>query len=41
LFSEEIRSIKSRGFNQRACADAAKIRGLPFEILAKRKIPEE
>jgi len=36
LFSKEIRSIKSRGFNQRICADAAKVRGLPFEILSKR-----
>ena len=36
LFSSEIRSIKSSGFNQRACKDAAKIRGLPFEILAKQ-----
>jgi argininosuccinate synthase len=37
LFSPEIRSIKSRGFDQRWCANAAKIRGLPFEILARRK----
>jgi argininosuccinate synthase len=36
LFSPEIRSIKSTGFNQQMCADAAYIRGLPFEILAKR-----
>ncbi|UCD72307.1 MAG: argininosuccinate synthase [Syntrophobacterales bacterium] len=36
LFSQEIRSIKSTGFNQQMCADAAYIRGLPFEILAKR-----
>jgi len=36
LFSPEIRSIKSRGFDQRQCANAAKIRGLPFEILARR-----
>lgn len=36
LFSHEIRSIKTTGFNQQICADAAKIRGLPFEILAKR-----
>ena len=36
LFSKEIRSIKSRGFNQKICADAAKVRGLPFEILSKR-----
>jgi argininosuccinate synthase len=37
LFSPEIRSIKATGFNQKRCADAAFIRGLPFEILAKRK----
>jgi argininosuccinate synthase len=37
LFSPEIRSIKAAGFDQRRCADAAFIRGLPFEILAKRK----
>jgi len=36
LFSPEIRSIKATGFNQRTCTDAAKIRGLPYEILAKR-----
>jgi len=36
LFSPEIRSIKASGFDQRQCKDAAKIRGLPFEILAKR-----
>ncbi len=37
LFSPEIRSIKATGFDQRRCADAAYIRGLPYEILAKRK----
>ncbi|NOY83109.1 MAG: argininosuccinate synthase [Kiritimatiellaeota bacterium] len=37
LFSAEIRSIKSSGFNQQICRDAAKIRGLPFEILAKQQ----
>ena len=37
LFYPEIRSIKSWGFDQRMCADAAKVRGLPFEILAKRR----
>jgi len=37
LFSPEIRSIKSSGFSQPMCADAAKIRGLQFEILAKRE----
>jgi len=38
LFSPEIRSIKTTGFDQRRCTDAAFIRGLPFEILAKRKV---
>ncbi len=37
LFSPEIRSIKATGFDQRRCADAAFVRGLPYEILAKRK----
>ena len=37
LFTPEIRSIKATGFDQRRCADAAFIRGLPFEILARRK----
>jgi len=37
LFTPEIRSIKSRGFDQRWAINAAKIRGLPFEILGKRK----
>jgi len=37
LFYPEIRSIKAAGFDQRWCANAAKIRGLPFEILAKRE----
>jgi len=36
LFSPEIRSIKASGFDQRWCSNAAKVRGLPFEILAKR-----
>ena len=36
LFSPEIRSIKSTGFNQQRAADAAFIRGLPFMILSKR-----
>ena len=36
LFYPEIRSIKSEGFDQRKCSDAAYIRGLPFEILARR-----
>ena len=38
LFTPEIRSIKARGFDQRWCANAAKVRGLPFEILAKRHL---
>jgi argininosuccinate synthase len=36
LFSPEIRSIKAKGFSQKMAKDAAVIRGLPFEILAKR-----
>ena len=36
LFYPEIRSIKAAGFDQRWCANAAKVRGLPFELLAKR-----
>ena len=36
LFSPEIRSIKSSGFSQQMAKDAATIRGLPFQILAKR-----
>lgn len=36
LFYPEIRSRKAAGFDQCWCAHAAKIRGLPFEILAKR-----
>lgn len=38
LFYPEIRSIKGRGFNQKMCADTAQIKGIPFEILAKRGI---
>ncbi len=37
LFFPEIRSIHSKSFNQIWAADAAKIRGLPFEILAERE----
>lgn len=37
LFAPEIRSIKSESFDQRWCSHAAKIRGLPCEILAKRQ----
>jgi argininosuccinate synthase len=36
LFSPEIRSIKSTGFSQKMAKDAATIRGLQFQILAKR-----
>ena len=37
LFAPEVRSIKSTSFDQRWCAHAAKIRGLPCEILARRQ----
>lgn len=37
LFAPEIRSIKSASFDQRWCSHAAKIRGLPCEILARRQ----
>jgi argininosuccinate synthase len=40
LFSPEIRSIKAKGFSQKMAKDAATIRGLPFEILARRGIVE-
>jgi argininosuccinate synthase len=40
LFSPEIRSIKASGFSQKMAKDAATIRGLPFEILARRGIIE-
>ena len=36
-FVPEVRSIKSASFDQRWCAHAAKIRGLPCEILASRQ----
>ncbi len=36
LFAPEIRDIKARGFDQRWCQNAARVRGIPFEILAKR-----
>jgi argininosuccinate synthase len=38
LFAPEIRSISSKSFNQKMCADAAQVRGVPFEILGKRGI---
>jgi argininosuccinate synthase len=37
LFFPEIRSIKSTGFDQRKCKDAAFVRGLPFMTLALRE----
>lgn len=37
LFFPEVRSIISSKFDQRWCAQAAKILGLPFELLAQRK----
>lgn len=37
LFAPEVRSIKSASFDQRWCSHAAKIRGLPCEILAQRQ----
>ncbi len=37
LFAPQVRSIKSASFDQRWCAHAAKIRGLPCEILANRQ----
>ncbi len=36
LFFPEVRSIKSASFNQKECAPAAHIRGLPFELIARR-----
>lgn len=38
LFYPEIRSIAGKSFNQKMCADAAAVRGLPFELLGKRGI---
>lgn len=37
LFFPELRSIATGGFDQRLCGPAAAIRGLPFEILARRE----
>ena len=37
LFFPEVRSIKSTGFDQRKCKDAAFVRGLPFLTLAMRE----
>lgn len=36
LFFPEVRSIASSSFNQTMCGPAAHIRGLPYELLAKR-----
>ena len=36
LFFPDVRSIKSSSFNQKECAPAAHIRGLPFELIARR-----
>lgn len=37
LFFPDVRSIKSASFNQKDCAPAAHIRGLPYELMARRK----
>lgn len=39
LFSSELRSLKSKGFDQRDSGPATKIHGLQYELLAKRKLP--
>lgn len=36
LFFPDIRSIKSASFNQKECASVAHIRGLPYELIARR-----
>ena len=36
LFFPEVRSIASTSFNQTMCGPAAQIRGLPYQLLAKR-----
>jgi argininosuccinate synthase len=45
LFFPDVRSINSASFNQKDCAPAAHIRGLPYELIARRNqdaaIPEE
>ena len=45
LFFPHIRSIKSASFNQKECAPAAHLRGLPYELIARRNklagIPQE
>ena len=36
LFFPDIRSINSASFNQKECAPAAHLRGIPFELIARR-----
>jgi len=36
LFFPDVRSINSASFNQKECAPAARIRGLPYELIARR-----
>ncbi len=36
LFFPDIRSINSASFNQKECAPAAHLRGLPYELIARR-----
>src|SRR5438270_1643994 len=36
LFFPDVRSIKSASFNQKECAAVAHIRGIPFELMARR-----
>jgi len=36
LFFPDIRSINSASFNQKECAPAAHIRGLPYQLIARR-----
>jgi argininosuccinate synthase len=45
LFFSDVRSISSASFNQKECAPAAHLRGLPYELIARRNklagIPQE
>ena len=36
LFFPDVRSIKSASFNQKECAPAAHLRGIPYELIARR-----
>jgi argininosuccinate synthase len=36
LFFPDVRSINSTSFNQKECAPAAHLRGLPYELIARR-----